>query len=73
MKNLTDEIRQVVSELDQLDNGNEEKNYVGFDIAVDEMLEEKRVRHMESFAKEHPEAVKITSGANKLFYEHHED
>ena len=38
MKNLTDEIRQVVSELDQLDNGNEEKNYVGFDIAVDEML-----------------------------------
>ena len=44
----------------------------GILIAVDEMLEEKRVRHMESFAKEHPEAVKITSGANKLFYEHHE-
>ncbi|MBQ0085432.1 MAG: GNAT family N-acetyltransferase [Prevotella sp.] len=45
----------------------------GILIAVDEMLEEKRVRHMESFAKGHPEAVKITSGANKLFYEHHED
>ena len=41
----------------------------GILIAVDEILEEKRVRHMESFAKEHPEAVMITSGANKVITE----
>lgn len=41
----------------------------GILIAIDEILEEKRVRHMESFAKQHPESVKITSGANKVFYE----
>jgi hypothetical protein len=26
------------------------------------------VRHIDSFIKEHPEALKITSGANKLIY-----
>lgn len=36
----------------------------GILIAVDEILEEKRVRHIESFVKEHPEALNITSGAN---------
>lgn len=41
----------------------------GILIAIDEILEEKRIRHMESFAKQHPESVKITSGANKVFYE----
>lgn len=41
----------------------------GILIAVDEILEEKRVRHMESFAHQHPEYVKVTSGANKVFYE----
>ena len=41
----------------------------GILIAVDEILEEKRVRHMESFARQHPEYVKVTSGANKVFYE----
>lgn len=40
----------------------------GILIAVDEILEEKRVRHMESFAKQHPEYVQITSGANKVFF-----
>ena len=38
----------------------------GILIAVDEILEDKRVRHMDSFAKEHPEALQITSGANKV-------
>jgi hypothetical protein len=38
----------------------------GILIAVNEILEEKRVRHIESFVKEHPEALKITSGANPV-------
>ena len=41
----------------------------GILIAVDEILEEKRMRHIDSFAKSHPEAVKITSGANKVISE----
>lgn len=40
----------------------------GILIAVDEILEEKRIRHINSFIKEHPEALKITSGANKIIY-----
>ena len=41
----------------------------GILIAVDEILEQKRVRHIDSYIKEHPEALKITSGANKVIYE----
>ena len=37
-------------------------------IAVDEILHEKRIRYIDSFAAEHPELVNITSGANKVFY-----
>jgi hypothetical protein len=40
----------------------------GILIAVDEILEEKRVRHIDTFIKEHPEAMKITSGANNVIY-----
>ena len=40
----------------------------GILIAVDEILEEKRVRHIDSYVKEHPEALKITSGANNVIY-----
>ena len=40
----------------------------GILIAVDDILEQKRVRHIYSFIKEHPEALKITSGANKVIY-----
>lgn len=40
----------------------------GIFIAVDEILEQKRVRHIDSFIKEHPEALQITSGANKVIY-----
>ncbi len=40
----------------------------GILIAVDEILEEKRARHIDSFVQEHPEALKITSGANNVFY-----
>lgn len=41
----------------------------GILIAVDEIFEQKRVRHIESFVKAHPEAMKLTSGANKIIYE----
>lgn len=40
----------------------------GILIAVDEILEEKRMRHIDTFAAEHPELVKLTSGANRIFY-----
>ena len=40
----------------------------GILIAVDEILEEKRIRHIDSFIKENPDALKITSGANKIIY-----
>ena len=40
----------------------------GILIAVDEILEEKRMRHIDSFAAEHPELVQVTSGANKVLY-----
>ena len=40
----------------------------GILIAVDEILEEKRIRHIDSFIKEYPEALNITSGANKIIY-----
>ncbi len=40
----------------------------GILIAMDEILEEKKVRHIDSFIKEHPEALKITSGAGKIIY-----
>ena len=40
----------------------------GILIAVDEILEEKRVRHINTFIQEHPEALKITSGANNVIY-----
>jgi len=40
----------------------------GILIAVEEIFEQKRVRHIDSYIKEHPEALKITSGANKIIY-----
>jgi hypothetical protein len=40
----------------------------GILIAVDEILEQKRVRHIDSFINNHPEALHITSGANKVIY-----
>ena len=40
----------------------------GILIAMDEILEEKRVRHIDSFIKDHPESLRITSGANNVIY-----
>ncbi len=45
----------------------------GILIAVDEILEDKRVRHIDSFIKEHPEAMRVTSGANKVIYKEKKD
>ena len=42
----------------------------GILIAVDEILEEKRKRHIDSFIKEHRDELEITSGANKLIYKY---
>ena len=39
----------------------------GILIAVDEILAEKRLRHIESFVQQNPEALKITSSANPVF------
>jgi hypothetical protein len=41
----------------------------GILIAVDEILESKRVRHIESFVKQHPESLNLTSGAEKVVKE----
>ena len=40
----------------------------GILIAVDEILAEKRIRHIQSFIESELEACKLTSGANKIFY-----
>ena len=40
----------------------------GILIAVDEILQEKRMRHIDTFAAEHPELVKIIDVAHRLFY-----
>lgn len=40
----------------------------GILIAVDEILAEKRIRHIQSFIESEPEACRLTSGANKVVY-----
>ena len=40
----------------------------GILIAVDEILEDKRKRHIDSFIREHRDELKITSGANNIIY-----
>jgi hypothetical protein len=40
----------------------------GILIAVDEIWEEKRKRHIDTFIEEHRDEISITSGANKIFY-----
>ena len=40
----------------------------GILIAIDEIFENKRKRHIDSFISEHRDELKITSGANKIFY-----
>ena len=40
----------------------------GILIAVDEILQEKRMRHIDTFVAEHPELVSIIDGAHRIFY-----
>lgn len=40
----------------------------GILIAVDEILEDKRKRHIDSFIRHHRDEIEITSGANTIFY-----
>ena len=40
----------------------------GILIAVDEILEEKRMRHIQSFIESEPDSYTLTSGANKVFF-----
>jgi hypothetical protein len=42
----------------------------GILIAVDEILEDKRIRHVDSFIREHPEALRIASEAQKMIANH---
>ena len=40
----------------------------GILIAIDEIFESKRKRHIDTFIAEHRDELKITSGANKIIY-----
>jgi hypothetical protein len=44
----------------------------GILIAVDEILEDKRKRHIDSFIQEHRDELEITSGANNIIYKEKE-
>lgn len=39
----------------------------GILIAVDEILEEKRMRHIDTFVKDNPDALNVSTGTNKIF------
>lgn len=39
----------------------------GILIAVDEILEDKRIRHIQTFVEQYPEEMDLTSGRNKVF------
>ena len=51
-----------------INNGFGDVEETGILIAIDEIWDQKRVRHIDSFIREHPEALKITSGANNVIY-----
>jgi hypothetical protein len=51
-----------------INDGFGEVEETGILIAVDEILEETRMRHIDSFIRDHPEALKITSGANNIIF-----
>ena len=40
----------------------------GILIAIDEIFESKRKRHIDTFIRDHHDEIEITSGANKLIY-----
>ncbi len=52
-----------------INNGFGDVEETGILIAIDEILAQKRMRHIDTFVARHPEALRITSGANKVIYE----
>ncbi|MBR5276615.1 MAG: GNAT family N-acetyltransferase [Bacteroidaceae bacterium] len=48
------------------DFGNVEET--GILIAVDEIMEDKRLRYIESFAKQNPASIQLKTGSHKVFY-----
>ena len=51
-----------------INDGFGEVEETGILISIDEIFEPTRVRHIDTFMKEHRDELKITSGANKIFY-----
>ena len=51
-----------------INNGFGDVEETGLLIAVDEILEEKRVRHIDSFITENRELLELTTGQNKIIY-----
>ena len=51
-----------------INNGFGDVEETGILIAVDEILEEKRVRHSDSFITENRELLELTTGQNKIIY-----
>ena len=51
-----------------INNGFGDVEETGILIAVDEILEEKRVRHIDSFITENRETLELTTGQNKIIY-----
>ena len=51
-----------------INNGFGDVEETGILIAVDEILEEKRVRHIDSFIAENRESLELTTGQNKIIY-----
>ena len=55
-----------------INNGFGDVEETGILISIDEIFEEKKKRHIDSFIHEHHDELQITSGANKLIYKHKE-
>ena len=51
-----------------INNGFGDVEETGILISIDEIFEEKKKRHIDSFIHEHHDELQITSGANKLIY-----
>ena len=51
-----------------INNGFGDVEETGILIAVDEILEEKRVRHIDSFIAKNRETLELTTGQNKIIY-----
>lgn len=51
-----------------INNGFGDVEETGILIAVDEILEDKRKRHIDSFIQDHRDEITITSGANRIIY-----